>query len=36
MKMVNVECNRCGGKGIMEEYRHLNGGACFKCNGQKF
>lgn len=32
-KMVNVECNRCGGKGIMEEYRHLNGGTCFKCNG---
>lgn len=26
-------CPRCGGSGIIETYRHINGGMCFECNG---
>ena len=26
-------CPRCGGAGIIEAYKHINGGVCFKCNG---
>lgn len=32
---VKVEggCSRCGGTGIVEQYRHHNGGRCYKCGG---
>lgn len=26
-------CARCGGAGVLECYRGVNGGVCFKCNG---
>ena len=26
-------CPRCGGSGIIDAYRHINGGHCFQCNG---
>ena len=26
-------CTRCGGLGIIEAYKHINGGMCFECNG---
>lgn len=28
-----VECNRCGGRGHMGEYDHVDAGRCFKCQG---
>lgn len=28
-----VECNRCGGRGHMGEYDHVDAGRCFKCAG---
>lgn len=27
------KCDRCGGKGYMPEYRHVENGVCFKCRG---
>lgn len=30
---VKGRCTRCGGTGIVEQYRHHNGGRCFKCGG---
>lgn len=27
-------CTRCGGYGIIEAYRRVNGGVCFDCNGR--
>jgi hypothetical protein len=26
-------CGRCGGTGVINHYRRVNGGVCFKCNG---
>lgn len=26
-------CPRCSGRGRMEEYHHVSGGICFKCDG---
>ena len=26
-------CGRCGGTGVINHYRQVNGGVCFKCNG---
>jgi len=26
-------CPRCAGAGILEEFRHIDGGVCFKCDG---
>ncbi|MDG1158122.1 MAG: hypothetical protein P8N19_01430 [Flavobacteriales bacterium] len=26
-------CSRCGGSGHLPQYNHIQGGACFKCNG---
>lgn len=26
-------CRRCSGRGIVEQYRHINGGTCFDCGG---
>lgn len=28
-----VACDRCFGRGIMDEYLHRHGGRCFKCHG---
>lgn len=29
-------CNRCGGKGYIHEYRHVQEGICFRCNGVRY
>jgi len=29
-------CSRCGGKGILKEYRAIENGICFKCRGAKY
>jgi hypothetical protein len=29
------DCERCGGRGIMPEYRGIDGGICYECNGAK-
>lgn len=29
-------CGRCGGSGTLEEYKHIQGGMCFKCNGKGY
>lgn len=29
-------CGRCGGTGVISQYRRVNGGVCFKCNGQGY
>ncbi len=26
-------CDRCGGSGNIKDYKHIQGGICFKCNG---
>ena len=26
-------CSRCNGRGFLPEYRHIDGGRCFKCGG---
>jgi len=28
-----AKCPRCGGTGVLPEYRHINGGCCYRCNG---
>lgn len=28
-----MACKRCGGRGVMHEYRHVEGGRCFDCTG---
>lgn len=35
-KMMDVvmDCNRCGGTGYLREFRHVQGGVCFKCGGR--
>ena len=27
-------CDRCGGSGYLPQYSHVEGGVCFKCNGE--
>lgn len=27
-------CSRCGGSGYLPQYNHVEGGRCFKCNGE--
>jgi hypothetical protein len=29
-----IPCSRCGGSGWINHYRHVEGGICFKCEGQ--
>lgn len=31
--MTNCTCERCNGKGWLEQFKNTNGGECFKCNG---
>jgi len=33
MKYKEHICGRCGGTGILEQYRRVNGGDCFNCGG---
>lgn len=37
LKLMNfTPCARCGGRGVMPEYNHIEGGICFRCNGLRF
>ena len=29
-------CHRCSGSGWFREYKHVHGGICFRCNGQRY
>lgn len=29
-------CNRCLGTGVLNIYKHVQGGVCFKCNGNRY
>lgn len=29
----DTRCVRCGGAGILRQFRHVQGGTCFKCGG---
>ena len=29
-------CSRCGGAGYFPEYRHIQGGVCFRCRGDRY
>ena len=29
-------CHRCGGAGWFPEYKHVQGGICFRCHGQRY
>lgn len=31
--LTSSECSRCGGRGIIPEYRHIEAGVCFRCSG---
>ncbi len=31
-----VPCNRCNGAGVFPEYKHIENGVCFRCNGMKY
>ncbi len=31
-----TECHRCNGEGYFDEFRHVNGGVCFRCGGTKY
>ncbi|WP_108490783.1 hypothetical protein [Bacillus velezensis] len=31
--MFEIPCIKCGGKGVIPYYRHINGGECFDCSG---
>jgi hypothetical protein len=30
---ISTDCPRCGGKGTIDKFRHVNGGECFFCLG---
>lgn len=30
---LTTDCPRCGGKGTIDHFRHINGGECFLCDG---
>ena len=32
-KIVVNPCTRCGGTGTLDQFKTLNGGICYKCNG---
>lgn len=31
-----TNCDRCGGTGWLPEFKHVQSGVCFKCNGARF
>lgn len=31
---VFLPCNKCQGKGVLPQHRRIQGGVCFKCDGQ--
>ena len=31
--VIRSICPRCSGRGILEQFRHRSGGACFRCSG---
>jgi len=31
-----IYCKKCDGSGYLNEYRHIQSGVCFRCNGQRF
>ncbi|CAI6330935.1 hypothetical protein [Bacillus subtilis] len=31
--MFEIPCKKCGGRGVIPYYRHINEGECFDCNG---
>lgn len=33
---LRTQCERCNGMRYFECYKHINGGSCFKCNGQGY
>jgi hypothetical protein len=35
-KTFRQPCLRCEGAGYFQEYRHIQNGVCFRCNGQRF
>jgi hypothetical protein len=37
LTMLDYEiCDRCNGSGYLPEFRHVQGGVCFKCKGEKY
>lgn len=32
---TSVPCYRCGGTGYLPEFKHVEGGICFRCRGRK-
>jgi len=30
---ANAACEKCGGKGSLDHYRHVQNGRCFRCGG---
>lgn len=36
VRMNFTPCNKCGGRGYIKEYKHIEGGICFRCRGHRF
>ena len=36
VKIHLTPCSRCGGAGWFPEYKHVQGGVCFRCHGAKY
>ena len=36
VRMNFTPCHRCNGAGWFREYNHIQGGVCFRCNGQRY
>lgn len=34
-KMVEVDCDKCSGKGTIEGFGHIENGKCFRCAGNR-
>lgn len=34
--VIQTPCPRCGGGGYFPQYKHVDGGRCFRCNGTGF
>jgi len=35
VKTHHSTCSRCSGTGHLPQYKHVEGGICFKCRGNK-